>query len=104
VCCGERRFEFLEGGRGSSTASLCGRNAIQIATPHGGAEEVDLAPLAARLEAHGPVTRNEFMVRADLRDADRDYRITLFPDGRAVVFGTDDPATAKSIYARYVGA
>jgi hypothetical protein len=27
----------------------------------------------------------------------------LFPDGRAIVKGTTDEATARSLYARYVG-
>jgi len=29
--------------------------------------------------------------------------IMLFPDGRAIVQGTDDPTAAKTLYARYVG-
>jgi adenylyltransferase/sulfurtransferase len=32
-----------------------------------------------------------------------DYEITLFPDGRAIVQGTDDTAVARTIYAKYVG-
>ena len=30
--------------------------------------------------------------------------ITIFPDGRAIIRGTDDPAVARSLYARYVGS
>jgi adenylyltransferase/sulfurtransferase len=30
--------------------------------------------------------------------------ITLFKDGRAIIQGTDDPAVARSVYARYIGA
>jgi len=30
--------------------------------------------------------------------------LTVFADGRAIVSGTTDPAVAKSLYARYVGA
>jgi adenylyltransferase/sulfurtransferase len=29
--------------------------------------------------------------------------MTIFPDGRAIVKGTDDPAVARSLYARYLG-
>jgi adenylyltransferase/sulfurtransferase len=30
--------------------------------------------------------------------------LTIFPDGRAIIKGTDDATVARSIYARYVGA
>ena len=30
--------------------------------------------------------------------------LTVFADGRAIVKGTQDPAVARSLYARYVGA
>jgi adenylyltransferase/sulfurtransferase len=29
--------------------------------------------------------------------------LTIFPDGRAIISGTDDPAVARSVYARYIG-
>jgi len=31
------------------------------------------------------------------------YELTIFPDGRAIIGGTDDVATAKTVYARFVG-
>jgi hypothetical protein len=34
---------------------------------------------------------------------DPDYEITLFKDGRAIIKGTDEPALARAIYARYIG-
>ena len=30
--------------------------------------------------------------------------MTVFPDGRAIVKGTQDPAVARSLYSRYIGA
>jgi adenylyltransferase/sulfurtransferase len=30
--------------------------------------------------------------------------ITLFPDGRALIRGVNDAASARAVYARYVGA
>jgi adenylyltransferase/sulfurtransferase len=30
--------------------------------------------------------------------------MTLFPDGRAIIKGTSDPAIARSLYARYIGS
>jgi adenylyltransferase/sulfurtransferase len=32
------------------------------------------------------------------------YEVTVFPDARAIIKGTADPAVARTIYARYVGA
>ena len=29
--------------------------------------------------------------------------LTVFPDGRGIVKGTQDPAVARSLYARYIG-
>jgi len=39
----------------------------------------------------------------ELYERGREYRLTLFLDGRAIVHGTDDPTEAKGLYARYVG-
>jgi adenylyltransferase/sulfurtransferase len=30
--------------------------------------------------------------------------MTIFADGRAIVKGTQDPAVARSLYARFIGA
>jgi molybdopterin-synthase adenylyltransferase len=97
-CCGAHRYEYLDGARGADTASLCGRNAVQIRRRDGG--RLDLDEVARRLAPVGALERNRFLVRADI-DA---YRLTVFADGRAIIGGTSDPAVAKSIYARYVGA
>jgi molybdopterin-synthase adenylyltransferase len=97
-CCGARRFEYLEGERRRATTSLCGRNAVQIAAPATG--PVDLAVVAAQLETAGEVLRNEYLVRAKVEG----YELTVFRDGRAMVVGTHDPAVARGLYARYVGA
>ncbi len=95
-CCGERRFEHLEGKR-RKPISLCGRNAVQI---HERARPLDLEALATVLSPLGQVRANEFALRffAD------PYELTIFPDGRAIIKGTQDVALARSLYARYVGA
>ena len=102
-CCKQRRFDYLEGKAGSSAASLCGRNAVQLRHRQE-ADGVDLDGLAERLREYGQVRTNEFMLLADINDGDKDYEITLFPDGRAIVKGTDDPSVARGVYARYVGS
>ena len=44
------------------------------------------------------------MLRAEVTDRGTSYEVTVFPDGRAIVKGTDDPGLARSIYAKFVGA
>jgi len=102
-CCKQRRFEYLDGKAGSSAASLCGRNAVQLRQRQDAAK-FDMGAVAARLRGHGPVSINEFMLRVTIRDSHKDYEVTLFPDGRAIVKGTDEPAVARSVFAKYVGA
>jgi len=96
--CAERRFEHLRGDRAASAAVLCGRRSVQI-TPVN-RQRVDLAALAGRLEPLGATTRNDYLVRARLGE----HEITVFSDGRAIIGGTTDEATARALYARYVGS
>jgi adenylyltransferase/sulfurtransferase len=102
-CCKQRRFEYLDGKAGSSAASLCGRNAVQLRHRQQ-TDGVDLDALATRLREHGLISANEFMLRAHIAESDKEYEITLFPDGRAIIKGTDEPSVARSIYAKYVGS
>lgn len=95
--CVERRWEFLEGERASDTKVLCGKNAVQIHVPQGGG--VDLSVLATRLRRTGEVVESPFM----LRFSDDRFRITIFPDGRGIVHGTENPDEARKIYMRWIG-
>ncbi|HEY0171331.1 MAG TPA: ThiF family adenylyltransferase [Pyrinomonadaceae bacterium] len=95
--CALGRFESLEAEAGDVAAVLCGRDAVQVSPRV--AASLDLEALAARLRAAGEVKSNEYLVR--LRAGG--YELTVFRDARAIVRGTDDPATARSVYARYVG-
>ena len=95
--CGQGDYEWLDGKRTSHTAVLCGRNAVQLAFPD--RRPVDLSQLESKLATMGKVTRNPFLLRVDIAE----YEITVFADGRAVIGGTDDPAIAKGVYARYLG-
>ena len=96
AACGRGEYRFLNAEVGSRSAVLCGRNAVQISAPH---NRIDLALVAGRLAALGAVKHNDHLLRALIDD----YEITLFPDGRAIIKGTEDPDQARSIYARYVG-
>lgn len=101
-CCKNRQFEYLDGKAGSTAATLCGRDAVQLRHRQQ-ADGVDLNAVATRMRGHGEVRANEFMLRTQVTDRNEKYEITLFPDGRAIVKGTDDPGIARSIYAKYVG-
>jgi len=100
-CCGRGNYEFLSGGQGSGTTTLCGQDAVQIVP--GGRKDVDLKAAAQRLQAVGQVRANAYVLRFSLQDAGRDYRVTLFADGRAIIAGTKDPLVAKGIHAKYIG-
>jgi len=101
-CCELRRFDSLDGRSRSDTTGLCGRDAVQI-SPASVDQVVDLEHLAGRLEAHGPVTRNRFLLRACFESLGDPYELTLFRDGRAIIKGTRQPEVARRLYAKYVG-
>jgi adenylyltransferase/sulfurtransferase len=95
--CHARDFPWLRGERGSHTAVLCGRNAVQLTFP--GREPLSLPLLAQRLGEVGSVTLNRFLLRLTVPP----YVLTVFPEGRAMVQGTENIAEARSVYSRYVG-
>jgi adenylyltransferase/sulfurtransferase len=97
-CCKHRRFEWLEGDMGSHTTTLCGRNAVQVATRRG--EPLDFPEMALRLQSLGEIRHNAYM----LRFATEGYEFTVFPDGRAIIKGTNDIAKARTLYAQFVGS
>lgn len=100
--CGDRRFDFLDAsaGAGSST-SLCGRNAVQVRPAT--ARRVDLGLLETRLAATGRVQRTIHLLKCDL-PGDPGMGLTVFPDGRAIIHGTTDPARARAVYAKWIGS
>ncbi len=96
--CGQREFGWLEGNRGSATTTLCGRNSVQISPTS--SDPINLPALAQRLSSVGQVTASPFLVRLSVDE----YQLTIFSDGRTIVGGTDDPAVARTVHAKYVGS
>jgi molybdopterin/thiamine biosynthesis adenylyltransferase len=94
--CGQRDFIHLDA-QGRAHITLCGRNSVQIHERH---RPVDFSEVSHRLEPHGKVKHNDFV----LKFWPQSYEMTLFPDGRAIIKGTTDPAIARSLYAKYVGS
>jgi len=97
-CCARRRFQWLDGDMGSHTTTLCGRNAVQVAVRR--SEPLDFRELAGRLNEIGDVRHNAYM----LRFTTDGYEFTVFPDGRAIIKGTNDVTKARTLYAQYVGS
>jgi adenylyltransferase/sulfurtransferase len=96
--CRQGKFNWLSGDRGDASAVLCGRNAVQLSPPPGAS--VSLEDLSSRLAGVGRVERNPFLLRLTVDD----YVLTVFSDGRTIIGGTNDIATARTVHARYVGA
>jgi len=97
VTCKQHHYEFLSKDRYSMTTALCGRNAVQIL--HYKGSKLDLTKLAARLRKAGDVVFNRFLLRFKTGK----YELTVFPDGRSIISGTNDVSVAKGLYAKYIG-
>jgi molybdopterin/thiamine biosynthesis adenylyltransferase len=96
--CVRREFVHLEG-RARPHVSMCGRDSVQI---HERRRALDLAELGRRVAgaSASEVRNNQFLLRFRVAP----YEMTVFPDGRAIIKGTQDPAIARSLYARYIGS
>jgi adenylyltransferase/sulfurtransferase len=96
--CARREFIHLEG-RARPHVSMCGRDSVQI---HERRRALDLAELGRRVASASAseVRNNQFLLRFRVAP----YEMTVFPDGRAIIKGTQDPAIARSLYARYIGS
>jgi molybdopterin-synthase adenylyltransferase len=105
-CCKHRDFEYLSGKFASATTSLCGRNAVQISRAAG--DKVDFERIAENLRNVGKATFNKFMLKCGIVEGGgerrKEFELTLFADGRAIIKGTNDASVARNVYAKYVGA
>lgn len=95
--CAKHDYAYLQGAA-QPHITLCGRDSVQI---HERNRALDLAALASRLQpVVEDVRQNDFLIRFRVAP----YEMTVFADGRAILKGTKDPAVARSLYARYLGA
>ena len=97
--CHRRIFTHLAGDA-RPHITLCGRNSVQI---HEHRRPLDLLALEAVLARQPDLEdlRSNTML---LRFRRGPHTLTVFPDGRALIQGTTDPAVARSLYARFVGS
>jgi len=96
--CGRGNYEFIAGAHRARVQTLCGSNAVQFWRADAG--EVPLESIARRLHALGPVTENEYLLRAQVDEIE----IAMFRDGRTIVRGVRDMEEAKRAYARFIGS
>jgi molybdopterin/thiamine biosynthesis adenylyltransferase len=95
--CGLLRFDTLEAASDEFAAVLCGRDAVQISPSQ--ATSINFAELAQRLQATGEVKFNDYL----LRFRTGEFELTVFQDARSIIRGTNEIATARSLYAKYIG-
>lgn len=97
--CSHNQRDWLHQKQTSHSAVLCGRNAVQISP--GTSKTLNLNTLGDQLKSSGTVTPNPFLIR--FRPSEEDCEFHLFPDGRAIIQGTEDPSRARTLYAKYIG-
>lgn len=97
--CGQRNFAYLYGEAAARTTSLCGRDAVQVRPS--GSSYIDLHELAGRLREAGvaQLRLTEHLLRFTVSGCE----LTVFPDARAIVKGTEDETYARTLYARWIG-
>ncbi len=95
--CKLHNYTFLEAEDGVMATFLCGKNAVQVMSRNRG--NIDLRQLEQRLGSVADVSCNAFMLKFKVKD----HEFTVFPDGRAIITGTADSSTAKTLYSKYLG-
>ncbi len=95
--CKLHNYTFLEAEDGVMATFLCGKNAVQVMSRNRG--NIDLRQLEQRLGPVADVSCNAFMLKFKVKD----HGFTVFPDGRAIITGTADSSTAKTLYSKYLG-
>jgi molybdopterin-synthase adenylyltransferase len=95
VCSGDRYPALTD--EPPTATTLCGRDAVQIDPPN--REPIDLGELAAKL---GGSVADLALTPHLLRFSVDGCRFTVFPGGRALLFGVHDPLRARALYDRWL--
>jgi len=95
--CGLGEYETLNAEARDFAAVMCGRHAVQISPTD--SVHIDLDALRRKLESSGDVKANDYL----LRFRTGEYELTIFQDARSIILGTEDIATARSLYSKYIG-
>ena len=94
--CQREEFPALQAKAADQETILCGRNTVQIHEK----TAIDLQQWESRLTKVATVQRTPFLLKAVVDSID----FVLFPDGRVLVQGTEDPIVARTMYDRYIGS
>jgi adenylyltransferase/sulfurtransferase len=94
--CGLALYETLSYAA-EGAAVLCGRDAIQISPLQ--PARINFSSLAEKLRRLGEVKFNEYLLRFKTGE----FELTVFQDARSIIRGTNEIATARSLYAKYIG-
>jgi len=100
-CCGKREFAFLDADTSGDALSLCGRNTVQVRPQRSARTRLDLPSLRLRLAGHA---EHVALLEGLLRFRSEGITCSVFPDGRALFEGTDDPLRARALYDRWLGS
>ena len=101
LSCGtDPTFPFLELENLTKSTVLCGRDTVQVRPPK--RLEIQLEELSKQLMAIGyEVKGNPYLVSIETEN--KEQRMVIFKDGRALVHGTKDLIAAKTLYHRILG-
>jgi adenylyltransferase/sulfurtransferase len=94
--CAKRSFDALQSKGAAQAMRLCGRNSVEILPEK--AARLDLKKLEETLSKTGKVQYNGYSLWFEAGKLE----LVVFPDGRAIVKGTADPAEAKAAYGRFI--
>jgi len=97
AACSSKRYEFLDGERGSAETVLCGSDSVQFDAAGEGLG-CSLEELERKLSGVGHVKRGRF----HLRFRHPPLSMTVFRDGRVIVSGTADPSKARSFRDKFL--
>ena len=101
LSCGtDPTFPFLELENLTKSTVLCGRDTVQVRPPK--RLDIQLEELSKQLMAIGyEVKGNPYLVSIETEN--KEQRMVIFKDGRALVHGTKDLIAAKTLYNRILG-
>jgi len=96
--CVHQHFENLQHNEPNVySSSLCGRDAVQVTLP--ASSNITLDQLEEYYDEHYKLKRNAYLLKLFYDDQ---LTIVFFPDGRAIVQGTDNIVRAEAIIAHIV--
>lgn len=95
--CGKKDYTFYGKVSGSRTATMCGKNSVQVIPQKD--TEVNFEKYAEKLSSQGSVKYTQYT----LDFSDGNIEIKLFKNGRAIIKNVNDEKKAKAVYAEYIG-